>query len=81
MSEQDAALHAFEEWWSITGSKQLAAQRNHGGCEYSAFVAGAEWQRERDACVAERIGAAPKVRDGRPDEATQIAREIRKGDA
>lgn len=70
-------MSGFEEWWALTGSKLLID--GGCGCEYDAFAAGAEWQCERDACVAERIGAAPKVRDGRPDEATQIAREIRKG--
>lgn len=69
---EQSVLSAFEEWCKATGNRSVVS---------FAFVAGAEWQRERDARVAERIGAAPKVRDGRPDEATQIAREIRKGDA
>lgn len=71
---EQSVLSAFEEWWNAKGHATHTSDPD-------AFLAGAEWQRERDARVAERIGAAPKVRDGRPDEATQIACEIRKGDA
>lgn len=77
MNEQDA-LDAYNEWWNVTGNDMLRARRC--GIEYDAFLAGAEWQRERDAGIAESVGSAPKVRDGRADEATQIAQRIRKGE-
>lgn len=52
MSENDAVLNAFSEWWALYGSR-IADARNGGTVEFEAFAAGAEWQRERDAQVVE----------------------------
>lgn len=74
MSGDSAAMQAYHAWMHTMFEKAQAYPEM-----FEAFNAGAEWQRERDACVADGWDVPCEPRTEAESVANNIAQRIRAG--